>query len=224
MVAFTAAQIPGIERRCYPPELAGPLYPDGIPIVAEAELESVCREQSVSDVVFAYSDVSYATVMEVASRVLAAGAGFRLLGPDATTLKADVPVIAVCAVRTGCGKSQTTRWLSARARADGRHQALQLLEHRNIPADAKGRQVEHRSLTGRCSVDEDRDRRGRRGLDASGPGRQPAGGRQPHPRDGQIVGPSPAASPSSGTTKPKLRATPSDDPACRSPESGSWVV
>lgn len=124
VVAFTAAQIPGIDQRRYPPELAGPRYPDGIPIVAEAELESLCRQQSVSEVVFAYSDVSYTSVMEVAVRVLAAGPGFRLLGPDETMLKADVPVIAVCAVRTGCGKSQTARFLSGELVKGGRRVAV----------------------------------------------------------------------------------------------------
>lgn len=124
VVAFTAAQIPGIDRRRYPAELAGSRYPEGIPIIPEAELESVCRQQSVSEVIFAYSDVSYAAVMEVASRVLATGAGFELLGPDATMLKAGVPVIAVCAVRTGCGKSQTARFVSSELVRGGRRVAV----------------------------------------------------------------------------------------------------
>ncbi|MGE0624292.1 MAG: cyclic 2,3-diphosphoglycerate synthase [Pseudomonadales bacterium] len=113
VVAFTATQIPGIDRRRYPPELAGSRYPDGIPIVAERELESLIRDQAIDQVVFAYSDVDHAHVMRMASRVLAAGADFTLLGPHTTMLRANVPVIAVCAVRTGCGKSQVARHLSA---------------------------------------------------------------------------------------------------------------
>jgi predicted GTPase len=111
VVAFTAAQIPGIAERRYPTSLAGPRYPDGIPIMAESELEALCREERVDDVVFAYSDVPHATVMHAASRALAAGSDFLLLGPNCTMLTAPVPVIAVSAIRTGCGKSQTTRWL-----------------------------------------------------------------------------------------------------------------
>ena len=119
VVAFTAAQIPGIADRCYPAALAGPRYPDGIPIVAESGLEALCREERVNDVVFAYSDVPHATVMHAASRALAAGADFLLLGPDRTMLAVPVPVIAVSAIRTGCGKSQTTRWLGRHLRQRG---------------------------------------------------------------------------------------------------------
>ena len=113
VVAFTAAQIPGIADRRYPPEIAGPLYPLGIPIVAERELERLIREERVETVAFAYSDVSHETVMHVASRVLAAGADFTLLGPDRTMLRSRRPVLAVGATRTGAGKSQTTRLLAA---------------------------------------------------------------------------------------------------------------
>jgi predicted GTPase len=109
VVAFTATQIPGIENRRYPPELAGPRYPDGIPIVPEADLPRIIDDLDVDEVVFAYSDVSHEHVMHTASAVLAAGASFSLLGPKATMLEATVPVVAVCAVRTGSGKSQTTR-------------------------------------------------------------------------------------------------------------------
>jgi predicted GTPase len=109
VVAFTAAQIPGIDDRVYPASLAGPLYPDGIPIRPELELAEIVREEGVSEVVLAYSDLAHEDVMHKASLVLATGADFRLLGPRATMLKADVPVIAVTAVRTGCGKSQTSR-------------------------------------------------------------------------------------------------------------------
>lgn len=112
VVAFTAAQISGIAGRAYPALLAGPLYPHGIPIIEEAALESLCREQHVDQVVFAYSDISHEDVMHRASRALATGADFLLLGPERTMLKANIPVIAVCAVRTGCGKSQVTRWIA----------------------------------------------------------------------------------------------------------------
>jgi len=112
VVAFTAAQISGIAGRRYPPELAGPLYPEGIPILDEAELEGLIRGEAVDQVVFAYSDVTHQHVMHLASRVLAAGADFALLGPQATQLRARLPVIAISAVRTGCGKSQTSRYLA----------------------------------------------------------------------------------------------------------------
>ncbi len=112
VVAFTATQIPDIAGRRYPPSLAGARYPEGIPIVAEAELQRLCREKQVDQVVFAYSDVDHAWVMHRASIALSAGADFVLLGPARTMLHAAVPVIATSAVRTGCGKSQTTRWLS----------------------------------------------------------------------------------------------------------------
>ncbi len=109
VVAFTAAQIPGIDGRMYPPSLAGPRYPDGIPILAEAELTDLIRRESVDEVVLAYSDLSHVDVMHKASAVLSAGADFRLLGPAATMLRSSKPVVAVGAVRTGCGKSQTSR-------------------------------------------------------------------------------------------------------------------
>ncbi len=112
VVAFTATQIPRIAGRHYPSALSGPRYPDGIPIVEEAGLEALCREHDVDQVVFAYSDVSYAHVMHTAALVLATGADFALLGPRRTMLRSRVPVIATSAVRTGCGKSPTTRWLS----------------------------------------------------------------------------------------------------------------
>ncbi len=113
VVAFTAAQIPDIEGRVYPPELAGSLYPEGIPIRAEEELESILGEHGVDEAVFAYSDVSHEYVMHLASRVTAWGADFRLCSAPATMLESSKPVIAVTAVRTGVGKSQTTRFLSA---------------------------------------------------------------------------------------------------------------
>ncbi len=119
VVGFTATQIPGIADRRYPPELAGERYPTGIPIHPESELEQLIRELDVSTVVFAYSDVSHEQVMHAASRVLAAGADFKLLGPDATLVRSTKPVVAVCAARTGCGKSQTSRYVAAQLEADG---------------------------------------------------------------------------------------------------------
>ncbi len=119
VVAFTAAQISGIANRRYPACLAGSLYPEGIPIVAETELESLCRREQIDCVVFAYSDLTHAEVMHLASRAMVAGADFLFLGPERTMLSAKVPVIAVSAVRTGCGKSQTTRWLSKLLRQKG---------------------------------------------------------------------------------------------------------
>jgi predicted GTPase len=124
VVAFTAAQIPGIANRRYPPVLAGPRYPEGIPIEDEAALEEICRREGVTLVVFAYSDVTYAHVMTLASRALALGADFTLLGPARTMLQAPVPVVAVSAVRTGCGKSPIARWLAGRLRAAGRRVAV----------------------------------------------------------------------------------------------------
>jgi len=109
VVAFTATQIPDIEGRIYPPELAGDLYPNGIPIWSEDDLEKIIKEHDIDIAVFAYSDVSHEHVMHLASRAHAAGADFWLLGPKSTMLKSSKPVIAVTAVRTGSGKSQTSR-------------------------------------------------------------------------------------------------------------------
>jgi len=109
VVAFTATQIPNIDERRYPPELAGNLYPEGIPIHPEAELGDLIRRHQVAQVIFAYSDVPHEYVMHKASQVLAAGPDFRLMGAGATMLESNKPVVAVCAVRTGAGKSQTTR-------------------------------------------------------------------------------------------------------------------
>jgi len=120
VVAFTATQIPGIEKRRYPPELAGPRYPEGIPIRMEDELADLIAGERVDEVVFAYSDVSHEYVMHRASEALAAGASFTLLGPEATMLTSTKPVVAVCAVRTGAGKSQTTRAVVRALKAQGR--------------------------------------------------------------------------------------------------------
>ena len=109
--AFTAAQIPYIANRRYPPVLAGSLYPRGIPIFDETELPELVRKFRINEVIFAYSDISHNEVMHKASLSLALGADFRFLGPDATMLKSRRPVISVCASRTGAGKSQVTRYL-----------------------------------------------------------------------------------------------------------------
>jgi predicted GTPase len=119
VVAFTAAQIPGIAGRRYPPVLAGARYPNGIAIHDEAELDRICRERQVDEVIFAYSDVDHASVMHKAAVVLAAGADFSLLGPRRTMLRSHLPVIAICAVRTGVGKSQMARWLAGRLKQRG---------------------------------------------------------------------------------------------------------
>lgn len=119
VVAFTAAQVPGIAGRVYPPALAGPLYPDGIPIRPEEELDELIRSRDVDTVVLSYSDLTHEEVMHRASRVLAAGADFTLLGPRATMLEASIPVVAVTAVRTGAGKSPASRRLGALLREAG---------------------------------------------------------------------------------------------------------
>ncbi len=120
VVAFTATQIPDIEGRKYPAELAGRLYPKGIPIHAEADLDALIREHKVDDVHFAYSDVPHEYVMNKASQVMAVGANFVLLGPDDTMIKSRKPVVSVCAVRTGSGKSQTSRKVALLLKAKGR--------------------------------------------------------------------------------------------------------
>src|SRR5215210_8565741 len=122
VVAFTATQIPNIDGRVYPPELAGSLYPEGIPIRPESQLEALIAE-GIDEVVFSYSDVTHEHVMHVGSRVLAAGASFRLLSPRETELSSTKPVVAVCAVRTGSGKSQTTRYVAAILREAGKRVA-----------------------------------------------------------------------------------------------------
>jgi predicted GTPase len=157
VVAFTAAQIPGIEGRRYPAELAGPGYPDGIPILPERELEAICRAERVDEVVFAYSDVAHAEVMHLASRALALGADFSMLGPQATMLRAQKPVVAVSAVRTGCGKSPAARYLSRSLGAAGRRVAV--LRHPMPYGDLlKHRVQSFRSLAdldaARCTLEE----------------------------------------------------------------------
>jgi predicted GTPase len=119
VAAFTAAQIPDIDNRTYPAALSGKRYPDGIPICPEGELLELIREKRIDQVVFAYSDVTHEYVMHKASMVLAAGADFRLMGEHSTQLKSGKPVVSVCAVRTGAGKSQTTRRVSLVLRGMG---------------------------------------------------------------------------------------------------------
>ena len=121
VIAFTATQIPDIAGRHYPPQLAGHMYPAGIPIVEENRMEEIIREERIDVAVFSYSDVSYPTLMHLASRAVAAGADFWLLGAERTQLASKVPVISVCAVRTGCGKSPVSRRIAAELRNLGWH-------------------------------------------------------------------------------------------------------
>jgi predicted GTPase len=157
VVAFTATQIPDIAGKRYPAVLAGQRYPAGIPIHDERELERLCREERIDEVVFAYSDVTHEHVMHVASRALAAGADFTLLGPHRTMLKSKWPVIAISAVRTGCGKSQIARWLSRRLRDRGYHVAA--LRHPMPYGDLARERVQRFATLGdldaaRCTVEE----------------------------------------------------------------------
>jgi len=124
VVAFTATQIPNIDGRRYPPELAGSLYPDGIPILPESALEQLVREHEIDSVVFAYSDVTHEHVMHVGSRALAAGASYHLISPHDTMIASGKPVVAICAVRTGSGKSQTTRHVARLFRESGKRVAV----------------------------------------------------------------------------------------------------
>jgi len=124
VVAFTATQIPDIDGRVYPAKLAGTGYPDGIPIRAEEELADLILSEEVDDVVFAYSDVTHEHVMHIGSIAMAAGADFRLMGPRSTELRSSKPVVAICAVRTGSGKSQTTRHVAAVLRGAGKRVAV----------------------------------------------------------------------------------------------------
>src|SRR5437867_10668841 len=124
VVAFTATQIPNIDGRSYPAELAGSLYPEGIPILPEAALEELIREHEIDSVVFAYSDVTHEHVMHIGSRALAAGASYHLISPKHTMLASSKPVVAICAVRTGSGKSQTTRHVARLFRDAGKRVAV----------------------------------------------------------------------------------------------------
>ncbi len=137
VIAFTAAQIPSIERRVFPPELAGAHYPDGIPIYPEGEMASLIREHRIDLVAFSYSDISHIEVMHRASVAMAEGADFILLGATYTMLKAKKPVIAVCAVRTGAGKSPTTRRICEILRK--RSQKVVVVRHPMPYGDLKSR-------------------------------------------------------------------------------------
>jgi len=149
VVAFTATQIPGIAARRYPSTLAGPRYPDGIPIVDMADLEALCRRERVDTVMFAYSDVTHAEVMHQGSRALAVGADFLLAGPAGTMIAMSIPVVAVSAVRTGCGKSQTARHLARHFRRGNRRVAV--LRH-PMPYGDLARQSVQR-FAGRADLD-----------------------------------------------------------------------
>jgi len=120
IVAFTATQIPDIAGRRYPPELAGSLYPEGIPIFEEKDMENIISDYEIDAVVFSYSDVSHQNLMHLASRAVAADADFWLLGTEHTQIKSSIPVISICAVRTGCGKSPVSRLVAAELRRQGR--------------------------------------------------------------------------------------------------------
>ena len=157
VVAFTATQIPNIDGRVYPAELAGALYPDGIPIEPEPMLEQLIGERRVDEVVFAYSDVTHEEVMHLASRALSAGAGFRLHAPAQTQLTSTKPVVAVCAVRTGSGKSQTTRRVAALLRSAGRRVAVlrHPMPYGDLAAQAVQRFARYEDLdAAECTIEE----------------------------------------------------------------------
>lgn len=157
VVAFTAAQIPNIEGRVYPPDLAGPRYPNGVPIHPESDLVRLIRNLHVDQVILAYSDLSHVEVMHRASQVLAAGADFGLLGPHHTQLKSSKPVISVCAVRTGAGKSPTTRRIGRILRAAG-HRVVVVrhpMPYGNLTRQAVQRFAEYDDLAKHaCTIEE----------------------------------------------------------------------
>ncbi|MCX7851651.1 MAG: cyclic 2,3-diphosphoglycerate synthase, partial [Caldilineales bacterium] len=157
VVAFTATQIPHIADRVYPPELAGPLYPRGIPIRPEAELEALIAREQIDEVVFAYSDVSHEHVMHLAARAVAAGADYRLLGTRATMLRSRKPVVAVTAARTGSGKSQTTRHVTDILRELG-HRVVVVrhpMPYGDLTAQAVQRFASYADLDAyRCTIEE----------------------------------------------------------------------
>ena len=159
VVAFTATQIPNIEGRLYPPALSGPLYPKGIPIYPESELTDLIHKHDVDEVVFSYSDVSHEYVMHLASRVLAAGAGFRLLGPSATMLKSIKPIVSICAVRTGSGKSQTSRKVLDILKNELGYQRVVAIRHPmpygDLAAQAVQRFASHADMdAAQCTIEE----------------------------------------------------------------------
>jgi len=157
VVAFTAAQIPGIEQRTYPAVLAGPLYPKGIQILAEDQLPKLIKEDDVELVVLAYSDLSYDDVMHKASLVGANGADFMLMGPKNTMLKAKVPVVSVCAVRTGAGKSTVSRAISRIVKAHGKKVAVirHPMPYGNLEAEAVQRFATYGDMDkAECTIEE----------------------------------------------------------------------
>ena len=157
VLAFTATQIPNIERRIYPPELSGKHYPKGIPIYSEDQLSALIRDKKIDEVVFSYSDISHEYVMHRASEVMSAGADFTLLGPQSTLLESKVPVIAVCAVRTGCGKSQTTRRIGQILREKGKRVVVvrHPMPYGNLAKQKVQRFERYTDLdTHRCTIEE----------------------------------------------------------------------
>ncbi len=157
VVAFTAAQIPNIDGRTYPPELAGELYPEGIPIYPEQDMAGLIRDHRIDLVAFSYSDVSYEHVMRKAAIAMAEGADFILLGATYTMLKSNKPVVAVCAVRTGCGKSQTTRKVSKILQDIGKK--VVVVRHPMPYGDLKKQEVQRFSCledfnSNRCTIEE----------------------------------------------------------------------
>ena len=157
VVAFTATQIPNIEGRRYPASLAGPAYPRGIPIAPESDLTSLIVEKQVEQVIFAYSDVSHEYVMHRASQVLAAGADFRLMGSGSTQLPSSKPVVAVCATRTGSGKSQTSRYVAGILRNMGLRVAAirHPMPYGNLASQSVQRFASYQDLsTQKCTIEE----------------------------------------------------------------------
>lgn len=157
VVAFTATQIPNIENRTYPAELAGEAYPNGIPIYPEEQLLSLIESERISQVVFAYSDVSHTYVMHVASRVLVAGADFRMMGLKSTLIESSKPVVAICAARTGSGKSQTSRKVASILRDLGHKLAVvrHPMPYGNLKAQAVQRFASFEDLDRyACSIEE----------------------------------------------------------------------
>ena len=159
VVAFTATQIPNIDGRVYPAELAGALYPEGIPILPESALEQLVREHEIDEVVFAYSDVTHDHVMHVGSRALAAGASYRLIAPQLTMLRSTKPVVAICAVRTGSGKSQTTRHVAALLREAGKRVAVlrHPMPYGDLTAQVAQRFAEYEDLEAADATIEERE-------------------------------------------------------------------
>ena len=148
VIAFTATQVPNIEGRLYPPELSGELYPDGIPIYPETEISNIVKDENIDQVIFAYSDVSHQYVMELSSKINALGAQFSTMGADQTMVKSSKPVVAVCAVRTGSGKSQTTRSVAEVLGAMGKRVAVirHPMPYGDLASQAVQRFVEYADL------------------------------------------------------------------------------